>query len=76
MSDSKRKDFGIKSVPGSLEESIASLKSDLLYLTGTCFNNECLETYIELKQEEISRIRGMEGRKASKLQQFHMYYDV
>jgi glutamine synthetase len=76
MSDSRRNDLGIKSVPGSLEESIASLKSDQLYLTNTCFNDECLETYIDLKEDEISRVRGFEGKRESKLQQFYMYYDV
>jgi glutamine synthetase len=76
MSDSRRNDLGIKSVPGSLEESIASLKSDQLYLTNTCFNDECLETYFDLKEDEISRVRGFEGKRESKLQQFYMYYDV
>ena len=76
MSDSRRNDLRIKSVPGSLEESIASLKSDHLYLTNTCFNDECLETYIGLKEDEISRVRGFEGKRESKLQQFYMYYDV
>ena len=76
MSDSRRNDLGINSVPGSLEESIASLKSDQLYLTNTCFNDECLETYIDLKEDEISRVRGFEGKRESKLQQFYMYYDV
>ena len=76
MSDSRRNDLGIKSVPGSLEESIASLKSDQLYLTNTCFNDECLETYIDLKEDEISRVLGFEGKRESKLHQFYMYYDV
>lgn len=76
MSDSRRNDIGIKSVPGSLEESIASLKSDHLYLTNTCFNNECLETYIDLKEDEISRVSRFAGKSESKVQQFYMYYDV
>lgn len=76
MSDSQRNDIGIKSVPGSLEESIASLKSDHLYLTNTCFNNECLETYINLKEDEISRVSRFAGKSESKVQQFYMYYDV
>ena len=76
MSDSQRNDIGIKSVPVSLEESIASLKSDHLYLTNTCFNNECLETYINLKEDEISRVSRFAGKSESKVQQFYMYYDV
>lgn len=76
MSDSRRNDLGIKSVPGSLEESIASLKSDRLYLTNTCFNEECLGTYIDLKEDEVSRVQRSQGTRESKLQQFYMYYDV
>ena len=76
MSDSQRNELGINAVPGSLDESIASLKSDSLYLTNTCFNKECLETYIGLKQEEIGMVREFEGKRGSKLHQFYMYYDV
>lgn len=76
MSDSRRNELGITAVPGSLDESIASLKSDHLYLTNTCFNKECLETYIDLKEDEISMVRRFEGKRESKLQQFYMYYDV
>jgi glutamine synthetase len=76
MSDSRRMDFGIKSVPGSLEESIVALKSDHLYLTNSCFNDECLETYIDLKENEISMVREFEEKRESRLQQFYMYYDV
>lgn len=75
MSNSRRSALGIKSVPGSLNESIDALKSDHLYLTKTCFNDECLETYITLKEQEISRVRD-NGSARSKLQQFYMYYDV
>jgi glutamine synthetase len=76
MSDSRRKNLGIKSVPGSLEESIVALKSDHLYLTNSCFNDECLETYIDLKENEISMVREFEVKRESRLQQFYMYYDV
>ena len=67
MSDSRRMDFGIKSVPGSLEESIVALKSDHLYLTNSCFNDECLETYIDLKENEISMVREFEEKRESRL---------
>ena len=76
MSDSRRMDFGIKSGPGSLEESIVALKSDHLYLTNSCFNDECLETYIDLKENEISMVREFEEKRESRLQQFYMYDDV
>lgn len=75
MSDSQRNQLGIESVPGTLQESINALKSDHHYLTDTCFNNESLETYIALKEQEIMLV-GENGSRQSKLQQFYMYYDV
>jgi glutamine synthetase len=53
MSDSQRSSLGIKSLPGSLEESLGMLKSDCDYLK-LCFNNDLLETYLMLKQGEIT----------------------
>ena len=71
MSDSKRKSLGIKSLPSSLAESLEALKSDLGYLS-ICFDNELLETYNVLKQQEIIEI----GNDKSKARQFMLYYDV
>lgn len=68
MSDSVRNNFGIKSLPGSLEESIEALKSDQHYLR-SCFNDELIEIHIMLKQSEITNAR-------SKSQQFMIYYDI
>lgn len=68
MPDSARDSLGIKSLPGSLEESIQALKSDQSYLK-PCFNDELVETHIMLKQSEIAEAR-------SKSQQFMLYYDV
>jgi glutamine synthetase len=70
MSDSKRDSLGIKSLPGSLRESLEALKSDSDYLK-TCFHGELLETYVMLKQDEIT-----ETEDRSKTQQFMLYYDV
>jgi glutamine synthetase len=70
MSDSKRDSLGIKSLPGSLRESLEALKSDSDYLK-TCFHGELLETYVMLKQDEIT-----ETENRSKTQQFMLYYDV
>jgi glutamine synthetase len=71
MSDSKRKNLGIKSLPSSLEESLEALKSDSDYLH-LCFNNELIETYNMLKQQEIVQI----GNDKSKAKQFILYYDT
>jgi glutamine synthetase len=70
MSDSRRNSLGIKSLPGSLRESLGALKSDSDYLK-TCFHGELLETYFMLKQDEIT-----ETEDKSKSQQFMLYYDV
>ena len=72
MSDSARSSKGIKSLPGSLRESLQALKSDSDYLK-PCFDGELIESYVSLKQSEISYV-GDEG--GSKLRQFMLYYDV
>jgi glutamine synthetase len=71
MSDSKRKSLGIKSLPRSLDESLEVLKNDLDYLD-VCFDNELIETYNTLKQQEIVQI----GNDKSKAMQFMLYYDA
>lgn len=70
MSDAKRNSLGIKSLPGSLEEALESLKSDSDYLK-RCFHDELLETYIVLKYEELAK-----GRDKSIAQELMLYYDV
>jgi len=70
MSDAKRNSLGIKSLPGSLEESLESLKSDSDYLK-KCFHDELLETYMVLKFEELA-----EARDKSIAQEIMLYYDV
>jgi glutamine synthetase len=71
MSDSKRKGLGIKSLPRSLGESLEVLKSDSDYLD-VCFDNELIETYNMLKQQEI--VQTENGK--SKAMQFMLYYDA
>ena len=71
MDDSKRKDLGIGILPDSLEKSLSALKSDSKYLN-LCFHNELIDTYIELKNKEISEI----GSDKSRINQFAFYYDV
>ena len=70
MSDAKRNSLGIISLPGSLEESLESLKCDSNYLK-KCFHDELLETYIVLKNEELA-----ETRDSSIAQELMLYYDV
>lgn len=68
MSDSVRTGCGIRSLPGSLQESLEALKSDRDYLK-PCFQGDLIETYIALKQEEVAYAE-------SKERQFMLYYDV
>jgi glutamine synthetase len=70
MSDSRRNSLAIKSLPGSLEESLEALKNDSDYLK-ICFNNELLDTYMAIKQEEM-----IEAGERTKMSQFILYYDV
>ena len=69
MTDYARTGLGIKSLPGSLQESIDALKADHEYLN-PCFQGDLLETFIALKQEEITYAAG------SKERQFMLYRDV
>jgi len=69
MTDYARTGLGIKSLPGSLQESIDALKADHKYLN-PCFQSDLLETFIALKKEEITYAAG------SKERQFMLYYDV
>lgn len=68
MSDYVRNNLGIKSLVGSLEESVEALKSDQSYLK-SCFDDELIEAHIMLKQSEIAKAR-------TKSQQFMLYYDI
>jgi glutamine synthetase len=69
MSDQERSRRGIKSLPGSLQESLEALKGDREYLK-PCFQGDLLDTYIELKEQEVAYA----GK--SKEKQFMLYYDV
>lgn len=69
MSDRGRSTKGIKSLPGSLRESLESLMSDLEYLK-PYFQGDLLETYISLKREEVAYV------DKSKERQFMLYYDL
>jgi glutamine synthetase len=71
MTDSTRKSLGIDVLPGSLEESLLALKSDSSYLN-LCFQNNLIDTYVELKNNEIAEV----GRDKSRINQFMLYYDV
>jgi glutamine synthetase len=71
MSDPKRKDLGIKSLPHSLRESLQALKSDSDYLK-LSFHPELLETYFTIKQDEMDEAK----KHNSKAFQFRLYYDI
>jgi glutamine synthetase len=71
MSDFERINFGIKSLPAKLEESLAALKSDSEYLD-VCFRDDLIDTYLILKEEEVAQI----GKGNTKAKQFMFYYDV
>lgn len=69
MSDQRRIDLGIRSLSGSLDQSIEALRIDNEYLK-PCFRGDLLETYIGLKKQEIIYV----GK--SKEREFMLYHDV
>jgi len=51
-------DAAIPTVCASLEEALASLAADHEFLTrGGVFSNEWIESYIELKMDEVNKVR-------------------
>lgn len=69
LSDSARRVLGIKTLPRALQDSIDALKNDNDFLK-PYFSNEVIDTYVELKCEEIAFATG------SKEHQFMLYYDL
>jgi glutamine synthetase len=69
MSDSARRALGIKTLPRALQDSIDALQNDKEFLK-PYFSNELVDTYVELKCEEIGFATG------SKEHQFMLYYDI
>jgi glutamine synthetase len=69
MSDSARRALGIKMLPRALQDSIEALKNDKGFLK-PYFSNELIDTYVELKRDEIA------FATSSKERQFIIYYDI
>jgi glutamine synthetase len=72
VSESRKKALGIRPLPSSLEEAVSALKSDSAYLLQYYFAGELLQSYLELKEQEIKEGKGEKGRS------WHIrrYYDV
>ncbi len=51
LSPAKRKEFGIRELPGSLEEALAALESDSQFLEPV-FGRDAVEMHLDLKREE------------------------
>ena len=62
----------IATVPASLEEALAALRADHEYLlVGDVFTQDLIETWIELKEEEIAALR-----QRPHPYEFDLYYDI
>ena len=63
---------GIETVPGSLAEALAALEADHDFLlAGDVFNSSLIESYIEVKQEEVDAV----NLRPHPLE-YEMYYSV
>jgi glutamine synthetase len=69
MSDSARTALGIKTLPRTLQDSVDALSNDKGFLR-PYFSNELIDTYVELKCNEIAFATGSKDR------QFMLYYDI
>ncbi len=56
LSESRKRVFGIRPLPSSLQEALAALKNDHMYLQ-SCFATELLQSYLALKGHEIKKRR-------------------
>lgn len=56
MDPQRRKALGIKELPRSLDEALDELETDNEWLKPV-YSNELIETYIELKREEVRKIQ-------------------
>jgi glutamine synthetase len=71
LSESRKKALGIRPLPSTLEQALSFLKSDSAYLLRSCFTNELMQSYLELKAQEIK-----EGKGKGRSWQIRRYYDV
>jgi glutamine synthetase len=71
LSESRKKDLGIRPLPSTLEQSLSALKSDSAYLLESCFTGGLLQSYLKLKDQEIK-----EGKRKGRSWQISQYYDV
>jgi glutamine synthetase len=70
LSESRKRALGIRPLPSSLQEALAALKNDHMYLQ-SCFPSELLQSYVDLKEHEIK-----EGNGKGRSWQIRRYYDV
>jgi glutamine synthetase len=70
LSESRKRALGIRPLPSSLQEALAALKNDHMYLQ-PCFPSELLQSYLDLKEHEIK-----EGDGKGRSWQIRRYYDV
>lgn len=71
LSESRRKALGIRGLPSTLEQALYALNSDSAYLLQFSFTKELLQSYLELKEQEIK-----EGKRKGRSWQIRQYYDV
>jgi glutamine synthetase len=71
LSESRRKALGIRGLPSTLDQALYGLNSDSAYLLQFSFTKELLQSYLELKEQEIK-----EGKRKGRSWQIRQYYDV
>ncbi|MGH9879646.1 MAG: glutamine synthetase family protein, partial [Nitrososphaerales archaeon] len=70
MTPQRRKEMGIKQLPGSLKEAIAHLESDHDYLK-PLFSDDTIQTMIEMERKE-----SMDVSIRPHPHEFHLYFDI
>jgi glutamine synthetase len=70
MSADRRRQMGIRQLPGSLKEAVEHLKSDNDYLK-PIFSEDTIETIMEMENKEQ-----MEVSIRPHPHEFHLYFDI
>jgi glutamine synthetase len=70
MSAQKRKEMGIKQLPGSLKQAIEQLESDNAYLK-PLFSDDTIQTIIEMERKD-----SMDVSMRPHPHEFHLYFDL
>ena len=70
LSEQKKREYGIKKLPTSLQDAIESLECDMEFLN-PAFTNDFIDMYCDIKKDEHSKVASIPSPR-----EFYMYGNV